>query len=273
MLAWDARTGQALGPAITWQCRRTSVDTEKLRAEGHGERVLARTGLPLDPLFPATKIRWLLDRTQGPDRCVGTVDSWLIWKLTGGQSYATDRSNASRTQLLNVQTGEWDEDLCALFGVEPDRLPAVRDSRHSFGTSRDVPGLADGIPVASAIGDSHAALFGHAAFKPGEAKATFGTGSSVMMITPEFTIPEHGMTTTIAWSIDNQITYALEGNILVSASLFPWTATMLGLAGDVDASWNWRPASMTRMASFSFPLWWDWARLTGTRKSGVCSRG
>ncbi len=234
VVVWDANTSTPLGPAITWQCRRTTEQTERLIADGHQQQVLATTGLPLDPLFPATKIRWLLDVYHAPERRVGTVDSWLIWKLTDGLSFATDRSNASRTQLLNVQTGQWDDSLCTLFGIERNALATVADSKNEFGHSKNVPGIADGIPVASAIGDSHAALFGHAAFAPGDAKATFGTGSSVMMVVPEFEIPKNGMTTTIAWSIENKITHALEGNILVSASLFPWAATLLGLDGDVD---------------------------------------
>lgn len=234
VVQWDRTTGQPVGPAITWQCRRTSADTEKLRAEGHSDFVLAKTGLPLDPLFPATKIRWLMNVGDVADRCIGTVDSWLIWKLSGGEVFATDRSNASRTQLMNIQTGEWDEELCKLFDVNPNVLPSIYDSKHRFAHTRNVPGLSNGTPIASAIGDSHAALFGHAAFDPGEAKATFGTGSSVMMVTEEFRIPTDGMTTTVAWSIDGEMTYALEGNILVSASLFPWTATLLGLGGDVD---------------------------------------
>ena len=234
VVAWDASSGQPLAPAITWQCRRTTPETERLKLEGHDAQVLALTGLPLDPLFPASKIRWLMDHTRGAKRCIGTVDSWLIWKLTGGQQFACDRSNASRTQLLNVQTGQWDESLCTLFGVDKKLLPDVCNSQHTFGHTLSVPGLVDGIPVSSAIGDSHAALFGHAAFQPGEAKVTFGTGSSVMMIASAFQIPGDGMTSTIAWSIDDEITYALEGNILVSASLFPWSATLLGLDGDVD---------------------------------------
>jgi len=234
VVQWDANNGNAIGPAITWQCRRTTETTEKLKSDGHEAMVVAKTGLPLDPLFPASKIRWLLDLAGTKKRCIGTVDSWLIWKLTAGAQYATDRSNASRTQLLNVETGEWDQDLCALFGVDSDALATVTDSKHLFGYTKSVPELPDGISIASAIGDSHAALFGHAAFQPGEAKATFGTGSSVMMNVPEFIIPKDGMTTTIAWSIDGRITHALEGNILVSASVFPWVATLLGFEGDVD---------------------------------------
>lgn len=231
---WDSNTGKPLGPVITWQCRRTTPSTEKLKADGHEAKVLAKTGLPLDPLFPASKIHWLQSLASGTNTCVGTIDSWLIWNLTGGRCYATDRSNASRTQLMNVVTGQWDDDLCSLFGVDANTLATINDSKHLFGHTLNIPGVADGIPIASAIGDSHAALFGHAAFAPGEAKATFGTGSSVMMLTRDFNIPTDGMTTTVAWSIDGEMTYALEGNILVSASLFPWAATLLGLNGDVD---------------------------------------
>lgn len=234
VLRWETDSGKPVGPVITWQCRRTTQVTDALRKNGVEPYILETTGLPLDPLFPASKIRWLLDMRNTNKCCVGTVDSWLIWNLTAGKQYATDRSNASRTQLLNVHTGAWDNELCSMFGIDSSLLPTVTDSSHLFGQTRQVPGLADGIPVASAIGDSHGALFGHAAVHPGEAKATFGTGSSVMMVAPEFCLPQNGMTTTIAWSIEDKITYALEGNILVSASVFPWVATLLGLEGNVD---------------------------------------
>lgn len=234
VVSWDAQSSQPLAPAITWQCRRTAAETERLKLEGHEAQVLTLTGLPLDPLFPASKIRWLMDNTNGKKRNIGTVDSWLIWNLTGGRCFLSDRSNASRTQLLNVKTGNWDESLCALFGVDSNLLPEVTNSQHTFGHTRNVPGISDGIPIMSAMGDSHAALFGHGAFQPGAAKVTFGTGSSVMMIANAFQVPGDGMTSTIAWSIKDEITYALEGNILVSASLFPWTATLLGLNGNVD---------------------------------------
>jgi len=234
VVVWDSTTGEPLAPAITWQCRRTSDQTELLKAAGHESMVLAKTGLPIDPLFPASKIHWLLNSTRTKHTCVGTVDSWLLSNLTAGKCFATDRSNASRTQLLNLKSGHWDDELCSLFKVPKHVLPEVENSKHLFGHSSQVPGLPDGIPITSAIGDSHAALFGHAAFEPGEAKATFGTGSSVMMLTDEFNEPTNGMTTTIAWSIDDQISYALEGNILVSASLFPWVAELMGLEGDVD---------------------------------------
>jgi glycerol kinase len=233
ILIWDRQTGRPLGPVVTWQCRRTADECERLRNAGHEDDVIARTGLPLDPLFPPTKAAWLLRNHGGgrDDICIGTVDSWLIWNFTGGRVHATDRSNASRTQLFNLAEDRWDDSLCELFGVARAMLPQVRDSAHIFGTTAGVGVLPDGIPIASAIGDSHAALFGHGAFGKGDGKVTFGTGSSVMTTIPEFIVPPRGITTTIAWSLDGHPTYAFEGNILVSASILSWTADMLGLDG------------------------------------------
>ena len=238
ILAWNRHTGEPLGPVVTWQCRRTSAACDALRAAGHEDNVIAKTGLPLDPMFPATKVRWLLENhCQGmaPEFiCIGTVDAWLVWNFTGGRTHATDASNAARTQLYDIGAGEWDDQLCSLFGVDRALLPDVHDSAHVFGETRGVNGLPDGIPVASAIGDSHGALFGHGAFGAGDGKVTFGTGSSVMTTIEEFTVPPKGVTTTIAWSLEGRPTYAFEGNILVSASILPWTAQLLGLPG-VDA--------------------------------------
>ena len=232
VLAWDRGTGEPLGPAITWQCRRTADACEKLKEAGKEEDVIARTGLPLDPLFPPTKAAWLLrNADHSPDRiCLGTVDSWLIRKLSGGV-HATDRSNAARTQLFNLNAGQWDFHLCELFGVPMEILPDVHDSSHVFGKTKGAEVLPDGVPVAAAIGDSHGALFGHGAFTPGDGKVTFGTGSSVMATIAEFIEPPRGITTTIAWSLNGSSTFAFEGNILVSASVLPWTAELLGLKG------------------------------------------
>ncbi|SOC00093.1 FGGY family carbohydrate kinase [Rhodobacter maris] len=237
ILIWDRVTGAPLGPVVTWQCRRSAAACAALRDAGHEPEVIARTGLPLDPMFPATKLAWLLEfhaSGRAADTiCAGTVDAWLIWKLTGGAVHATDASNAARTQLFNLAEGRWDETLCALFGIPPEVLPDVAESAHVFGSTAGVAGLPDGIPVAAAIGDSHAALFGHGATRPGDGKVTFGTGSSIMTTVPAFSAPPKGLTTTIAWKIGGQITYAFEGNILVSASILPWTADLLGL-GSVD---------------------------------------
>ncbi|MFP5076120.1 FGGY family carbohydrate kinase [Rhizobium sp. YIM 134829] len=233
--AWDGETGAPLGPVISWQCRRTDADCAALAAAGHEPRVQALTGLPIDPMFPGPKMRWLMDRVPA-DRPVrlGTIDSWLIHCLTGGAVHACDASNAARSQLFDLKAQAWSEELCALFGVPIAALPHVMDSASRFGVTRGVPGLPDGIPVAAAIGDSHAALFGHGAFHPGDGKVTFGTGSSVMTTLPHFIAPEDGITTTIAWSIGGQATYAFEGNILVSAASLPWMADLLGLP-DVQA--------------------------------------
>ncbi len=238
VLAWDRRSGQPVGPLISWQCRRTADACAALQRAGHGPEVMARTGLPLDPMFPATKLRWLLDHCaagRGPGEiCLGTVDSWLIWNLSGGKAHRTDASNAARTQLLNLERAAWDDDLLRLFGIDTGYLPEVRDSSGPFAVTRGVAGLPDGIPIASAIGDSHAALFAHGAFTPGDGKVTFGTGSSVMTTIPSHQPPPEGLTTTIAWQLGGKPTYAFEGNILVSAAILPWTAKLLGLP-DVDA--------------------------------------
>ena len=232
VLIWDRTTGAPLGSVLTWQCRRTASECQALKSAGHEPEVIARTGLPIDPLFPATKIAWLLEHhgQSARDICIGTVDSWLIWKLSGGQIHATDRSNAARTQLFNLAQSRWDADLCALFGVAEASLPQICDSSHIFATTKATGVLPDGIPIAAAVGDSHAALFGHGAFESGDGKITFGTGSSIMTTLPAFTPPPAGLTTTVAWSIGGQSTFAFEGNILVSASIFPWAAKMLGLA-------------------------------------------
>ncbi|QDC09343.1 glycerol kinase [Oceanicola sp. D3] len=233
ILIWDRETGAPLGPVVTWQCRRTSAACEALKQAGHEADVIARTGLPIDPLFPAPKAAWLIENhgAASSEICIGTVDSWLIWKFSGGAVHATDRSNAARTQLFNLSESRWDDQLCALFKIDPAMLPEVKDSAHVFGQTRGTGVMPDGIPIASAIGDSHAALFGHGAFGHGDGKITFGTGSSVMTTIPDFIEPPKGITTTIAWSLNGQSTYAFEGNILVSASILPWTATLLGLDG------------------------------------------
>ena len=232
---WDAETGEALGPVLSWQCRRTAPDCERLIAEGHLDRVEALTGLPLDPMFPGSKFRWLLDRVPAGRRVrLGTIDSWLIHCLTGGSRHVCDASNAARSQLFDLNGQVWSEELGQIFGVDIALLPEVLDSSADFGTTWGLPGIADGTPIRSAIGDSHAALFGHGAFKPGDGKVTFGTGSSVMTTLPRFIAPRNGITTTIAWRIAGMPTFAFEGNILVSAASLPWMADILGLA-DVAA--------------------------------------
>ncbi|WP_018236871.1 FGGY family carbohydrate kinase [Ensifer sp. BR816] len=232
---WDAATGRPLGPVVSWQCRRSAPACAELVGGGHAPHVQALTGLPIDPMFPGPKMKWLLDRLPaGPEVRLGTIDAWLIHCFTDGAVHACDASNAARSQLYDLNRQAWSDELCELFGVPKSALPEVRDSASRFGVTRNVPGLRDGIPIAAAIGDSHAALFGHGAFRPGDGKVTFGTGSSVMTTLPCFIAPQQGITTTIAWSIDGRPTYAFEGNILVSAAALPWMVEMLGLP-DVQA--------------------------------------
>ncbi|MEZ2223740.1 FGGY family carbohydrate kinase [Rhizobium sp. RCC_161_2] len=227
---WDGETGEALGPVVSWQCRRTAPDCAKLIEGGHSHRVEQVTGLPIDPMFPGSKVKWLLDRAPvGRSLRVGTVDSWLIHRLSGGKRHVCDASNAARSQLFDLKSQQWSDELCDLFGVAKQVLPEVLDSSGDFGTTANVPGVRDGTPIRAAIGDSHAALFGHGAYKAGDGKVTFGTGSSVMTTLPQFIAPSNGITTTVAWRIAGKPTFAFEGNILVSAASLPWMTDVLGL--------------------------------------------
>jgi glycerol kinase len=232
---WDAETGEPLGPVLSWQCRRTAPDCARLIDGGHLDRVQAITGLPLDPMFPGAKFRWLLERApKGRPLRLGTIDSWLIHRMSGGRVHACDASNAARSQLFDLKAQAWSGELCALFGVNKAALPEVLDSAGDFGSTAGLPGVADGTPIRAAIGDSHAALFGHGAFNPGDGKVTFGTGSSVMTTLSGFIAPDRGITTTVAWRIAGTPTFAFEGNILVSAASLPWMTEILGLR-DVGA--------------------------------------
>jgi glycerol kinase len=238
IIVWEAATGQPIGPCIIWQCRRSAPRCDALRAAGHAETIEAKTGLALDPLFPAAKIAWLLDNIEGArqraergELRVGTVDAWLLWTLTGGAVHATDHSNASRTQLFNTETLAWDADLCALFDVPLTMLPEVRSSDSEFGrVAAGVCALPSGTPVRAMIGDSHAALFGHGVRAPGTVKATYGTGTSLMALTPGRVHSRHGISSTIAWSQDGVVQHALEGNISVSGQAAAFAAELLGLA-------------------------------------------
>lgn len=236
--AWDRATGQPLGPVIVWQCRRTAEFCAGLRARGMEPLLMERTGLTVDPLFSASKLRWLLDhipdgqrRAERGELCLGTIDSWLVWNLTGGAVHACDLTNASRTQLLDIRTLDWSDELLEVFGVPRAALPEVRPSSGIAGQSVEHGRLAAGIPIASMIGDSHAALFGQAGFAPGAVKATYGTGSSLMTPTPEPVMSRNGLSTTIAWALDRrQVSYALEGNISVSGAAVQWLGEFLNLA-------------------------------------------
>jgi glycerol kinase len=241
VVLWDAASGEPIGPAIVWQCGRSADRCTALRAAGHAEEIIARSGLAVDPMFGAGKIAWLLDSlpeardraVRGELRC-GTIDSWLVWKLTGGAVHATDHSNASRTQLLNLDTLDWDSDLARLFDVPLSILPEIRASDGGFGSlAAGATALPAGIPIQAVLGDSHAALFEHAA-TGAAVKATIGTGSSLMATTPARVHSAHGLSSTIAWSRGDRVQHAIEGNISVSGHAAAFAAEMLGLS-DGDA--------------------------------------
>jgi glycerol kinase len=236
-LIWDRRTGEPLGPAVVWQCRRTAAFCEQLRTQGVAELLHTRTGLAIDPLFSASKLRWLLDQTpDGVARaaageiCAGTVDSWLLWNLTGGRSHACDLTNAARTQLLDLGTQTWHPELCALFGVPQAALPQLQPSSSHFGVTETTGRIPAGVPISALIGDSHAALFGQGGFEPGAIKATYGTGSSLMMPIATPVLSARGLSTTIAWAAPGPV-FALEGNITVTGAAVRWLAGLLGFSG------------------------------------------
>ncbi len=237
VVLWDRRTGRARYRAIVWQDRRGVSRCRTLEAAGHLGLIRARTGLVLDPYFSATKLAWLLDEGEveaGPDLAFGTVDSWLLWKLTGGAVHGTDPTNASRTLLFDIGRLTWDEELADLFGVPMSTLPEVGVSSGRLGTTAAgvVPGLGVGVPISGIAGDQQAALFGQGCFRPGMTKNTYGTGSFVLMnlgaTRPE---PVPGLLTTIAWSLQRPagVAYALEGAIFVTGAAVQWLRDQLGL--------------------------------------------
>ena len=235
VLVWDRRTGEPAGPCAIWQCHRSAPFCQELIAQGLEPLIRERTGLTIDPMFSASKARWLLDhipdgrqRAEQGDLCVGTVDSWLLWNLTGGAVHACDVTNASRTQLLNLKRLEWDDELLDLFGIPRACLPAVLPSSHIYGETVALDGVRGGMTIGSLIGDSHAALYGHAGFHPGSVKATYGTGSSLMTPTPSPIPSAHGLSATVAWGHTGRATYASEGNIYATGAAVDWLMQLLG---------------------------------------------
>lgn len=243
IVLWDATSGRPIAPAVIWQCARSAERCAALHAAGHGDEIAARSGLGIDPLFPAAKIAWLLDSIpDARDRAArgeikaGTIDSWLLWNLTGGAVHATDHSNASRTQLFNLDTLDWDAELARIFDVPLDILPRIAPSDGGFGSvAAGATALPAGTPIQVALGDSHAALFAHGIDAPGRAKATIGTGSSLMAATRGRVHSSHGLSSTIAWSrVDGGVQHALEGNISVSGHAAAFTTALLGLADEQE---------------------------------------
>ncbi len=272
ILLWDAATGKPVGPCIIWQCRRSSAVCQTLRDQGLDSFIAARSGLGIDPLFPAAKLAWLLDsqpdlRGRASELKAGTVDAWILWNLTGGQVHATDASNASRTQLISLQTQAWDPELLKLFNIPADILPIILPSNARFGhTDPGVTGLAP-IPVNAIMGDSHSALYGHGIRAAGQVKVTLGTGSSLMALTPERIHSQHGLSSTIAWKSDTAAAFAIEGNISVSGQTAAFTVDLLNLRDEAELTELARATPdaagvvfVPALAGLGAPHWKDTAR-------------
>ncbi len=247
MLLWDRKTGKPLSALVSWQDRRSVRECEKMRALGVADIIRQHSGLPLDPMFSALKAKWLLDtydfnrsKAEKGEICLGTVDSFFLSRLAGND-HLTEAGNASRTQLLNVAKGEWDQELLRIFQIPQAALPRVVKSNGPFPAIRNIDGLKDGTPVMAVLGDSHSALFGHGAFGPGKVKATYGTGSSVMGIVDDSVSLHPGICLTIGWQLD-AIALAAECNIRSSGATIRWAANLFGV----------EPADIAAMAERHF---------------------
>lgn len=235
-VVWEKETGKPICNAIVWQCRRTAELCEELKRQGLEETVRARTGLLIDPYFSATKLRWILDHVKGAQEraekgelLFGTVDSWLIYQLTGGRVHATDPSNAARTMLFNIHTMQWDEELLRIFRVPACMLPRVLPSSGIFGYT-DPALFGKSIPIAGVAGDQQAALFGQCGFASGDAKNTYGTGGFLLMNTGDRPItPKQGLLSTVGWQIGERTSYVLEGSVFVCGAVIQWLRDGLGL--------------------------------------------
>jgi glycerol kinase len=245
-LLWDRASGKGVQPAIVWQDRRTAAACAELKAAGHEARVRAITGLVLDPYFSGTKLSWLLDHVSGARAAAeagrlafGTVDSYLVWQLAGGDTghapHVTDVTNASRTLLMDLASRTWNEEMCALLRIPKRVLPEIVPSAARVAVTRGVPGLPDGIPITGMAGDQHAALFGQACFAPGDAKCTYGTGAFLLVNTGSQPVASRaGLLATLAWQIDNQVVYALEGSCFIAGAAVQWLRDGLGIIGSAQ---------------------------------------
>ncbi len=243
---WHRGTGKPLHKAIVWQDRRTSAYCSELKALGHEANVMKTTGLVLDPYFSGTKLKWLLDEVKGSrqraaagELCFGTIDSWLVFQMTGHAAHVTDVSNASRTMLMGLESLQWDEGMRAMLDIPAEVLPRIAASSEVYGMTRGMKSLPDGIPVSGMAGDQQAALFGQACFTPGESKCTYGTGAFLLMNVGQTPVASKaGLLTTVAWKVDGKTTYALEGSSFIAGAAVHWLRDGLQLikrAEDVEA--------------------------------------
>ena len=280
-ILWDKATGRPVYNAIVWQCRRTAAICDQLKERGLSEAVTEKTGLLIDAYFSGTKIKWILDNVPGVreraekgELCAGTVDSWLIWNLTGGKVHVTDYSNDSRTMLFNIHTLRWDQELCAALGIPMGLLPEPRSNSEVYGTvAADIPGLEylAGIPICGSVGDQPAALFGQGCFTPGQAKNTYGTGCFTLMNVGQVPVrSQSGLVTSVGWALGGKVSYALEGSVFNAGSTIQWLRDELGLietAPDCDRLAESVPSSggvyvVPAFTGLGAPYWDMYARGT-----------
>ncbi|MCK9168825.1 MAG: glycerol kinase GlpK [Treponema sp.] len=288
-VCWNRKTGQPLGDAIVWQCNRAKELCSRIgREPSAGEQIYKKTGLKLSPYYPAAKMAWMLENFPGVREQIknhtlafGTVDSWVLYKLTHGASFKTDYSNAGRTQLFNIRDLQWDSGICSIFSVPMDALPEVCDSDSIFGYT-DLEGyLEKPVPICGVLGDSHGALFGHDCLNKGDIKATYGTGSSIMLNTgfePFFS--RYGLSTSLAWKVKGKVSYVLEGNINYTGAVISWLKNELGLiksasetaelAGEADP--NDRTYVVPAFSGLGAPWWRDDTRALITGMSRTTGR-
>ncbi|MEL7657148.1 MAG: glycerol kinase GlpK, partial [Bacillota bacterium] len=274
---WDQKTGEPIYKAIVWQCRRTAEYCDSLKAKGLSEKYRQKTGLPIDAYFSATKIRWILENVKGAreraeagELLFGTIETWLIWKLTMGKVHITDYSNASRTMLFNINTLEWDQEILDELGIPQCILPEPKPCSEIYGMT-DGTIFGGEIPIAGAAGDQQAALFGQTCFTEGEAKNTYGTGCFLLMNTGEKPVfSQHGLITTIAWGINGKLNYALEGSVFVAGAAIQWLRDEMKLIDEAqDSEWMARKVKDTNgvylvpaFVGLGAPYWDPYARGT-----------
>ncbi len=243
-VVWEKETGKPIHNAVVWQSRQTAEICEALRAAGHAELFREKTGLLIDAYFSGTKVKWILDHVEGAraraergELLFGTIDTWLIWKLSGGKAHVTDYSNASRTLMYNIHELKWDDELLDILDVPKAMLPEVRPSSEVYAETAGYHFFGEAVPIAGAAGDQQAALFGQACFDTGMAKNTYGTGCFMLMNTGEEAVKsDHGLLTTIAWGVDGKVEYALEGSIFVAGSAIQWLRDGLRIIDDAKES-------------------------------------
>ena len=268
-IIWDRKTGEPVYNAIVWQDRRTAEYCNGLKSQGHEPSIAKKTGLLLDPYFSATKLAWILDNVDGAraraeagELAFGTVDTWLLWNLTGGASHATDATNASRTMLYNIHRGEWDAELLALFNIPPNLLPTVKDCAADFGHSSLLGAM---IPILGIAGDQQAATLGQACFNPGMMKSTYGTGCFALLNTGNTPVnSSNRLLTTIAYQLDGKTTYALEGSIFIAGAAVQWLRDGLGIIDSAKQSGELAATADDNQQVYMIPAftglgapWWD----------------